>query len=94
MNAIGQGMKLNKGLTHLSMRGNLIESDGLKELVKSFRLNKLLKLKSIDLSSNRIDDVAGVQLASCLKSQRSVEAINLKFNNLDSESCLAFLYLI
>lgn len=45
----------NEKLHTLNLKGNLIDSDGLIELIDVFKENKGFNLKSFDLSSNRLD---------------------------------------
>ena len=54
MNAIGRGLLCNDKLETLILRGNQIEDNGLNDIMEAFKTNKNLKLKSLDLSSNRL----------------------------------------
>ena len=54
---------MNDTLKTLSLKHNIIGDEGMTEATKAFQENKHLKLQTIDLSSNKLTDVSGVQLA-------------------------------
>ncbi len=54
MNAIGRGLLCNDKLETLVLRSNQIEDEGLTDIMEALQSNKNLKLKSLDLSSNRL----------------------------------------
>ena len=94
MLAIGEGLLKNTRLQHLSLRGSQIHYKHLTEFINSCRENKRLGLRSIDLSSNSLCDLAGVQLAKCFKGLKHLETLNLKNNCFEQEAGDAFLYLV
>lgn len=67
MSAIGKGLSFNEKLNTLILKGNKIESEGLTEFIVACQQNKNLKLKILDLSSNKIGDEGGILLANALK---------------------------
>lgn len=66
MTAIGRGLQMNDTLQTLSLKHNMIGDEGMSEAIKAFQENKHLKLQSLDLSSNKLTDLSGVQLAGAL----------------------------
>ena len=63
MNAIGKGLQMNDHLESLSLKHNMISDEGMVEAIKAFSENKHIKIKALDLSSNKLSDACGVQLA-------------------------------
>lgn len=56
MNAIGKGLQNNNNLEVLSLKHNHITEAGMAELINALSDNRYIKLKQIDLSSNKISD--------------------------------------
>lgn len=71
--AIGRGLASNERLEELWLRNNNIGESGLGELIEAFQQNKLIKLKLLDLSSNQLNEAAGVKLASACNKVVSLE---------------------
>lgn len=58
MKAIGKGLMCNDKLETLQLRGNGLEEESILELVDALESNKDLKLKILDLSSNRLNVIS------------------------------------
>jgi len=61
MKAIGKGLMCNDKLDTLLLRGNNLEEESILELVDALESNRDLKLKVLDLSSNRLN----VNISQC-----------------------------
>lgn len=55
MMAIGKGMMVNDKVDTLLLKGNHIDGESLEDLMEAFEKNKNLKVRILDLSSNRIN---------------------------------------
>ena len=63
MTSIGKALLTNDKLSSLILRGNKIEMSGLTDFFKACSENKQMKLKILDLSSNKLSDECGPKLA-------------------------------
>lgn len=55
MISIGKGLMANEKIQTLSLKGNHIEHRGIEDLIDAFNMNPNLRLKNLDLSSNRLN---------------------------------------
>ena len=94
MAAIGRGLQMNDQLETLSVKHNMIGDDGMVEAIKAFQENKQLKIKTLDLSSNKISGACGVQLASALQNVSTLEQLFLRDNDLSNEAGDALFFLV
>ena len=76
------------------MKHNMISDDGMVEAIKAFQENKQLKIKMLDLSSNKISDTCGVQLAGALQNVSTLEQLFLRDNDLSNEAGDALFFLV
>jgi Ran GTPase-activating protein (RanGAP) involved in mRNA processing and transport len=67
MSAIGKGLQMNDSIEVLSLKHNMIGDEGMGEVIKAFQENKHIKLRTLDLSSNKLTDQSGVDLAGALQ---------------------------
>ena len=61
--AIGKGLQSNERLEVLSLKHNNIRADGMYEIVDALKDNHYLKIRILDLSSNKLNDAIGTKLA-------------------------------
>ncbi|CDW88755.1 leucine rich repeat family protein [Stylonychia lemnae] len=94
MKAIGRGLMCNEKLDTLLLKGNHLEEESILDLIDALESNKDLRLKILDLSSNRLNDKSGLQLASAVAKTENLEQLNLRDNNLGLECGDAFLFLV
>ena len=71
----------------------MIGDEGMVEAIKAFQENKLLKIKTLDLSSNKLSDTCGVQLAGALQNLPTLEQLFLRDNDLSNEAGDALFFL-
>ena len=93
MGAIGKGLQMNDHLETLSLKHNMIGDEGMVEAIKAFQENKLIKINTLDLSSNKISDACGVQLAGALHNVLTLEQLFLRDNDRSNEAGDAFFFL-
>ena len=93
MAAIGRGLQMNDQMETLSLKHNMIGDEGMVEAIKAFQENKLLKVKTLDLSSNKLSDACGVQLAGALQNVPTLEQLFLRDNDLSNDTGDALFFL-
>ena len=64
--AIGEGLVKNIRLQTLNVRGNLIQINGIREIVRACYENNKLALRHVDFSSNDLCDQAGQLLLTLI----------------------------
>ena len=73
MSSISKALLTNDKLSTLILRGNKIDSEGLKEFFTACTDNKNIQLKIVDLSSNKLNDETGVRIAGIMKHVNTLE---------------------
>lgn len=79
--AIGDMLKQNKSITHVSICHNGITEEGMAAIALGLRYNRTLK--SLDLLGNLINDVSMSKLCNSLAYNESIEFLCLDFNAFD-----------
>ena len=80
---ISDYLKINKSLKELNMSGNMITSNGAKEIATAIRVNTTLK--KLDLSCNKISDDGVGFISDGLKNNNSLQELNISRNEITSE---------
>ncbi|KAA6384452.1 MAG: hypothetical protein EZS28_020022, partial [Streblomastix strix] len=89
MKMIGKALGKNINLVQLLLSQNAILDEGAIAIAEGIGSNKLLQLSEIDLSSNGISDIGGVQFANQLAYNCS--NVNLSSNELENETVTSFI---
>ena len=80
--ALGEGMKINRLLEHLCLRDNFISIDSLAPFFEACIANAGIKLQHLDLSCNQLCDMSGSVISFALKKVTTLESLNLRDNQL------------
>ena len=80
---ISDCLKINKSLKELNISGNMITSNGAKEIATAIRVNTTLK--KLDLSCNKISDDGVGFISDGLKNNNSLQELNISRNEITSE---------
>ena len=80
---ISDCLKINKSLKELNMSGNIITSNGAKEIATAIRVNTTLE--KLDLSCNRISNDGVSFISDGLKNNNSLQELNISRNEITSE---------
>jgi len=100
--SIGKGLYRNETLETLNVRGNSITLGGLDSFFTAVLQNSKLKLKHLDLGSNKLNvislqlsskDEAGQLLAQTLRRLGPLESLVLRDNSLGNEAGDQLLFL-
>lgn len=73
-------IKLSQSLVHLSLPGNLIDDDLIRDLIKGLILNKTIS--QLDLSHNKISGSGARKIAKYLLSTEVLTHLDLSDNNI------------
>jgi Ran GTPase-activating protein (RanGAP) involved in mRNA processing and transport len=92
MTSLGKGLQYNDKLEALYLRHNHIGESGLKELVVALS-NGSTSLRILDLSSNKLNDEIGVELATAADKTDNLEQLILRDNELGNEAGDALYFL-
>lgn len=84
--AIGEGLVKNIRLQTLKVGNNLIQLNGIREIVRACYENSKLVLKHVDFQSNDLCDQAGQLLLKGFKFISTIESLNFRANSLGQES--------